>query len=65
VGQDLVCLLSEKFLDKVKIRYIVSHRSRVCWRPGFLREMSGHTLFKRGLKKEGLQGACPFKNTPR
>jgi hypothetical protein len=32
VGQDLVCLLSEKFLEEVKIRWIVSQRSRVCWR---------------------------------
>jgi hypothetical protein len=32
VGQDLVCQLSEKLPDEVKIRYIVSQRSRVCWR---------------------------------
>jgi hypothetical protein len=30
VGQDLVCMLFEKFPEKVKIRQIVSQRSRVC-----------------------------------
>jgi hypothetical protein len=32
VGQDLVCMLSEKFPEKVKITVVVSQRSRVCWR---------------------------------
>jgi hypothetical protein len=32
VEQDLVCLLSEKFPEEVKI---VSQRSRVCWRQVF------------------------------
>jgi hypothetical protein len=32
VGQDLVCLLPEKFPEEVKI---VSQRSRVCWRQAF------------------------------
>jgi hypothetical protein len=30
VGQDLVCTLFEKFPEKVKIRQVVSQRSRVC-----------------------------------
>jgi hypothetical protein len=35
MGQDLVCMLSEKFPEKVKVRQVVSQRGRVCWRQVF------------------------------
>jgi hypothetical protein len=35
VEQDLFCMLFEKFPEKVKIRHIVSQRSRVCGRQVF------------------------------
>jgi hypothetical protein len=38
-------MLSEKFPEKVKVRQVVSQRSRVL-EASFLREMGGLTLFK-------------------
>jgi hypothetical protein len=35
VGQDLVCMLFEKFPEKIKIRQVVSQRSGACWRQVF------------------------------
>jgi hypothetical protein len=35
VGKDLVCMFLEKFPEKVKVRQVVSQRSRVCWRQIF------------------------------
>jgi hypothetical protein len=35
VVQNLVCMLFEKFPEKVKIRQVVSQMSRVCWRQVF------------------------------
>jgi hypothetical protein len=43
MGQDLVCMLSEKFPEKVKVRQVVN---KSLLETSFLREMGGHTLFK-------------------
>jgi hypothetical protein len=48
-------MLSEKFPEKVKVRQIVSQRSRVL-EASFLREMGSHTLFQRGLRRKSFRG---------
>jgi hypothetical protein len=47
MGQDLLYMLSEKFPEKVKVRQVVSQpEEQSLLEVSFLREMSGHTLFK-------------------
>jgi hypothetical protein len=57
VGQDLVCMLSEKFPEKVKVRQIDSQpKEQYLLEASFLREMGGHTLFQKGSRRKGFRG---------
>jgi hypothetical protein len=53
VGQDLVCMLSEKFPEKVKI----SQPEEQCLlEASFLRQTGSLTLFQRSSRKKGFVG---------
>jgi hypothetical protein len=57
-------MLSEKFPEKVKAKQIISQRSRSVG--GKFPKRNGRPyIISKGLKKERLQGVCPFLTAPR
>jgi hypothetical protein len=57
MGQDLVCMLAEKFLEKVKVRQTVSQKSRVCWRQVSQEKWAAIHYFKGAQEGRALRVA--------